>query len=184
MRYSFPGLRRIGLLIVLALIATGCATQVQVTNTLPERLKDGIQKVDPGAGVDLQYVPVPDGEQVSINVGAMDYTLNRVFEGMLREMLTAKFDTLTSGAENHVKVTVNYLNLQQENYANSINRVDMAVVVELRHGLKTDTKEFEFSTQADVEGYSVQSGAIRNLLLQFSLAINDYIDQNWPRTQA
>lgn len=184
MRYFLPDTRSIGVALVLLVLTGGCATQVQVDNTLPDRLKDEIQKFDSAEGVALHYVPVPAGEQVSLNVGAMDYTLNRVFRGMLREMLTAKFDTLTPGANNRVSVTVNYLNLQEENMQGSINRIDMAVIVQLRHGNKTNEREFEFSTQSDVEGYSVGSGAIRNLLLKFSLAINDYIDQNWPRTQA
>lgn len=183
MRRLYPYLRPIGVAVTAFAFLASCASQVQVDNTLPQRLKDQISRIDPEAGVQLEYIPVPAGEQISLKVGAMDYTLNRVFQGMLREMLTTKFDTLSAEAENRVKVNVNYLNLNRESYGNSINRVDMAVTVELQHGYKTHSKEFELSTSSDVEGYSVPSGEIRNMLLQFALRINDYIDENWSRTQ-
>lgn len=175
-RFCFP---YAVVIISVALIASGCASEVQVTNTLPDRLKDSLQPVTTEQGVVFDFVPIPAGEQFQISVGAMDYSLNRVFEGMLIEMLETKFGTLQPDSPNRVRVQVNYLNAQEESYGGTLNRIDMAVKVGLNNGFRETEKELEFSETAEVEGYGLQSGQLRNLLLRFTLEINRMIDDHY-----
>jgi hypothetical protein len=167
------------LLLSFTILCAGCASGVEVTNTLPEQLKDRLQTIETDQGVDLRFTPIPAGEQFSVSVGAMDYSLNRVFEGMLIEMLTTKFDTLQNGAQNVVDVQINYLNVQEENYGGTLNRMDMAVTVGLSDGFRTTERELSFSEKAEVDGYGLQSGQIRNLLLRFALEINQMVDERF-----
>lgn len=167
------------LLLGLGILVSGCASGVRVTNTLPDRLKDSLQRIETDQGVDLQFTPIPAGEQFQITVGAMDYSLNRVFEGMLMEMLETKFDTLQPGSRNVVRVQINYMNAQEENYGGTLNRMDMAVTVGIDNGFSKIQEEIEFSEQAEVDGYGLRSGQIRNLLLRFALEINRMIDEQY-----
>lgn len=177
MRYQTYSLAIAALLFGLTVLSTGCASSVQVTNTLPDQLKDKLRRIDTEQGVDLQFTPIPAGEQFSVSVGAMDYSLNRVFQGMLMEMLATKFDTLQTGSQNVVSVQINYLNVQEESYGGTLNRMDMAVTVGLNNGFRQTKREITFSEQAEVEGYGLQSGQIRNLLLRFALEINRMVDE-------
>ncbi len=177
MRYRTYSLALAALLFGLAFLSTGCASGVQVTNTLPDELKDRLRRIDTEQGVDLQFTPIPAGEQFSVSVGAMDYSLNRVFQGMLMEMLTTKFDTLQAGSQHVVSVQINYLNVQEESYGGTLNRMDMAVTVELDNGFRQTEQEITLTEQAEVDGYGLQSGEIRNLLLRFALEINRMVDE-------
>lgn len=169
------------LLLGLVLLSTGCASGVQVTNTLPDDLKEKLQRIDAEQGVAFDFTPIPAGEQFQVSVGAMDYSLNRVFQGMLIEMLRTKFDTLQTGSQNVVDVQINYLNVQEESYGGTLNQMDMAVTVGLNNGFRSMTEELEFSERAEVDGYGLQSGQIRNLLLRFSLEINAMIDEHFTQ---
>lgn len=181
MRYKpFVTILAVGLLGAAALLS-GCASGVSVTNTLPEDLKENIKPVKAKDGVRLNFTPIPAGEQFKISVGAMDYSLNRVFQGMVSEMLTTKFDTLNAASSNVVDVQIVYLNVQEENFAGSLSQMDMAVAVEISDGFRTTKKELEFSEQAEIEGYGLQSGQIRNLLLRFTLAINKLINDQYQQ---
>lgn len=167
------------LLIGCGILIAGCASGVRVTNTLPDQLKDSLRRIDTQQGVDLRFTPIPAGEQFQINVGAMEYSLNRVFEGMLMEMLETKFDTLQTGSRNVVRVQINYMNAQEENYGGTLNRMEMAVTVGIDNGFRQVEEEIEFSEQAEVDGYGLRSGQIQNLLLRFTLEVNRMIDEQY-----
>lgn len=162
-----------------SILLTGCASGVRVTNTLPDELKKALRPIESEEGVRLVFTPIPVGEELQVSIGAMDYSLNRVFEGMLVELLRTKFDTLNVASPNIVNVQINYLNLQQENFRGTLHRMDMAVIVKVNNGYKSVEREFQFSQQAEYEGYGLRSGQIRNLLLRFTLAINRMIDQQF-----
>lgn len=167
------------LLCSLAILTFGCASEVQVTNTLPDDFKEQMNRVEAPEGVNLKFTPIPAGEKFRVSVGAMDYTLNRVFQGMLTEMFSTKFDTLNTASKNVIDVHITYLNVQEENLAGSLNRMDMGVTVQISNGFRTVERELEFSEQADIEGYGLQSGQIRNLLMRFALEINEMVNDQF-----
>lgn len=171
----------LGAALCLLILLAGCSTPNKVLqDTLPESTVSGIQRVDSPEGIDLEFIPDASAGDITMNIKGMDYTLNQVFKGMTAQMLQAKFDTLRDDSPNHLTVTLDYVYMQQESRRQSRNQVDMGVIVELkREGQETKTKELNFSTGRNLEGYSVRSGQLQNLLVKFIESIDQFLNESF-----
>lgn len=165
------------LLVGIALILTGCtATRPALNNTLPDEVKNTFSPVPDRDGIAFEFIPSAAGESIEVTVKAMDHPLNRVLKGMVTEMLETKFDSIRTSSSNRLRVTLNYINLQEESFGESINRMDMGILVELVHGEERIAEEFEHTVQANVEGYTLHSGQIYDMMLRFILDIDRMTD--------
>lgn len=167
----------VALLTGLLLLLTGCAsTRPALNNTLPDEIKNRLASVSDRDGIAFEFIPSAAGQSVEVTVKAMDHPLNRVLKGMVTEMLETKFDSVRASSPNRLRVTLNYLNLQEESFGESINRMDMGILVELTRGDERSREEFERTTQADIEGYTLRSDQIYDMLLRLILDIDHMID--------
>lgn len=159
-------------------LLTGCASSARLTDTLPEAVEEQIEPVDTNAGVALRYLPNPDADRLEVDLGAVSLRMNRLFSGMLTEMAQQKFGRVDREAENRLVVAVTYLNLEERRYmgATRLYRVEMAVAVTVADAARSVSREFEQAAVADLEGYSVRSDQLYDLLLHFVAAIDEYVN--------
>lgn len=175
-KYSAAGL--LGLCGVLA----GCLSTEGLADTLPAEYEEQLEPLETEGGVALRYLPNPEAERLEVDMGSIDLTLNRLFGGMLRELALAKFDRVEKTSENRLKVTITYFNTEERSYMGTpmLYRVEMAVVAEASGGQHEAQQEFVYAAQADMEGYSVRSDQLYDLLLRFIDSINSFVNENFP----
>jgi hypothetical protein len=165
-------------IIALGFIISGCAT-TDVADTIPDEVQRTFDVVDRERVIALSVALHPDGEQVYINLGSIDYTLNRLFAGMMTQMVQTKFRGVDRRAEDRLAVTVSYLNLEERPYGGGsyLSRIDMTVAAALSaDGVPPVAEEFSHSAFSDVEGYSIRTDQIYGLLLEFVVSIDEFLD--------
>ena len=169
---SFPVL--LGALL-LTLVLPGCVS-ISVTDTMPEKVKQSFKKIDLEEGISLNFTPNPEAEKVNVNLGAVDYSLNRLFGGMLTEFARTKFTNLNPDSENELSVRINYLSPEERTYMGStqLHRLDMAVSVRVKSGDKAARREFTIYREADMDGYSIRTEQIYGMLIDLITAIDRY----------
>ena len=93
-------------------------------------------------------------------------------------MAQQKFGRVDRDAANRLVVAVTYLNLDERRYmgATRLYRVEMAVAVTVADTARSVSREFEQAAVADLEGYSVRSDQLYDLLLHFVAAIDEYVN--------
>lgn len=169
-------------LAALAFLLPGCVS-ISVTDTLPEDVKESFTKVDLDEGVAFSFTPNPDGEHISVDVGAASFTFNRLFDGMLTEFAQTKFERLNQESENRVEVQLNYLNGQERAYMGSrhLYELDVAIIVQVQRGDKVARREFTTFRRADMDGYGIQTSQIYDMLVDLISAVDAYSDQQLAR---
>ena len=167
------------LLCALLFLLPGCVS-IDVQDTLPDEVKNSFRKMNLENGVDFTFMPSPEAENVSVNMGAADFSLNRLFDGMLHEFARTKFNRLNPDSDKKLSVRINYLNPEERYYQGTrqLHRVDMAVRVRVQDGDKVASREFTASSEADMDGYSVQSDQIYGMLVDLIANIDRYSSQH------
>lgn len=168
-------------LVILGCLLAGCAGTARITDTLPAELEDRIEPLDTTSGVAFRFMPTPDAERIEINLRSISLPMNRVFSGMLTEMAQKKFGRIEPSSENGLEVAITYLNLEERVYMGSsaLHRVEMEVTVEVTDREDTARREFVHAAEADLEGYSVRSDQIYDLLLHFVTTIDAFVNDHF-----
>ena len=168
-----------GLLGLCCLLA-GCAATTQLTDTLPPAFEEQLEPIETDQGVALTFLPSADAERLEVNMGSIDLPLNRLFGGMLTEMALAKFGRIERRSENRLRVAVTYFNVEERSYMGTpvLSRVEMAIVAEAADGEREARQEFAYTAASDVDGYSVRSDQLYELLLRFVDSINTFVNEN------
>ena len=166
--------------LLIALTLPGCVS-ISVTDTMPEKIKKSFDKIDLEEGVSLEFTPSPDAEKINVDLGAVDYSLNRLFDGMLTEFARTKFTNINPDSENELSVRINYLNPEERSYMGSsqLHRLDMAVSVRVKNGDKAARREFTIYREADMDGYSIRTEEIYGMLIDLITAIDRYSDRQF-----
>jgi len=164
-------------------VLVGCSSTGGATDTLPPEFEDRLHRLDTESGVALRFLPTPDAERIEVNMGSISLPMNRLFAGMLREMAQKKFERIDRASANKLEVAITYLNLEERAYMGSVmlHRVDMAVIVNAGDGVSEAQREIAHFTQADVEGYSVRSDQLYDLLLQFVTSIDAFVGEHFSQ---
>lgn len=175
MRYAKTRLGWLGGCAALVVLA-GCVT-TKLEDAIPADVQDRFERVSDG-GAALRLVLNPDGEQVNIDTGAADISLNRLFSGMVGELAESKFGGVDEAAGDTLNIDVTYLGVESRTYRGApyIHRLDMTVRTEFRDGERRVARESTRYAASDVQGYSVATEQIYDLLLQHILAIDALID--------
>lgn len=171
----------VGLLGVCCVLA-GCLSTEQLADTLPDEIEEQIEPLETEGGVALRFIPSPDAARLAVNMGSVDLTLNRLFDGMLRELAVVKFDRIEAGSENRLEVAITYVSTEERRYMGTpmLYRVDMAVTAEVSDGEHTTRREFAYGVRADLEGYSIRSDQLYELLLRFIASIDELTNAHFP----
>ena len=166
----------------LCCVLAGCLSTEGLVDTLPEAYERQLEPLDTEGGVALRYLPNPEAERLEVNMGSIDLPLNRLFGGMLQELALAKFDVIERSSENRLEVAITYINMEERAYMGTpmLYRVEMAVEAEASDGRHEAQQEFVYAAVADMEGYSVRSDQLYDLLLRFIDAINLFVNENFP----
>ena len=158
------------------LVLTGCVT-TKFDDAIPAEVQDQFDHISDG-GVALRLTPRPAGEGITINTGAANITLNRLFSGMVDELAESKFGGVDAAAPDTLAIDVTYLNVEERTYQGNpyLYRLDMAVRAQLSNADGRAAQEFSFNARSDVQGYSMTTDQIYNLLLQHIVAIDRFVD--------
>jgi hypothetical protein len=166
-------------------VFVGCSSAGGATDTLPPAFEDRLARLDTESGVALRFLPTPDAERIEVNMGSISLPMNRLFSGMLREMAEKKFERIDRASANKLEVAITYLNLEERAYMGTamLHRVEMAVIVKADDGAHDAQREIAHFTEADVEGYSVRSDQLYDLLLQFVTSIDGFVGEHFRSRQ-
>lgn len=168
---------------VFACLFSACAS-TDLAGTIPDQVRQNFEQIPSENAIAVRVVPRPEGEQLSINMGSLDYTMNRLFSRMVTEMAQTKFGTVDRSSENRLEVVVSYLNIDERMYSGSpyLSRIDMEIEVEIDGGEHTASRTFTESLHSDLEGYSIRSDQIYNMLLRFVTSIEDFVDAQFTES--
>ena len=158
------------------LVLAGCVT-TKLDDAIPADVQDQFDRVSE-EGVAVRLMSRPNGEQVTINTGAVNLTLNRLFSGMVTELAESKFGRVDKAAQDTLNIDVTFLGVEERTYQGTpyIYRLDMSVRTELRDGEGRVAQESSRYATSEVQGYSVRTDQIYNLLLQHIASIDNLID--------
>ena len=161
---------------VALLLLTGCVT-TQFDDAIPAEVQDQFGAVS-DEGVALRLTPQPNGEGIMINTGATNISFNRLFSGMVDELAESKFGGVQTPAPDTLIINVTYLNIEERTYQGApyLYRLDMAVWAQLGSGEERAAQEFTYNARSDVQGYSMSTDQIYNLLLQHIFSLDRFID--------
>ncbi len=162
-------------------VLSGCGLSARLTDTLPDAFEEELAPIDTVAGVALRYRANPDADRLEIDLGSVSLRMNRLFSGMVTEMALKKFGHVDKASENRLEVATTYLDLEERAYMGNVGlyRVDMAVTVVVADGERVERREFVHAAVADLEGYSVRSDQLYDLLLHFVSSINAFADAHF-----
>jgi len=180
-------------LVWVVIIFNGCAsTKLYISDTLPSTMQQNINTAE-GGDVSFKYTPHPDGNLIDVKIGPMwdaSYSVNKPFEGLIRELLQSKFADVSDNSTN--KVAVKITELEQTIHKGALGTTEayslkMAVKVEIVKGGEISNKRFSYSFDMPIRsGFNNAnavfkkelSDGVKELLIKFVISIDKYIDSN------
>jgi len=132
----------------------------------------------------------PDAERVvakSPRVGSsakVQYSLSEPLEGKLRNLMRAKFGSVTNSSENQVTFTIENVDASSED---GVHRVEMTSLIEIEREGETYTREVSRALTTEVERVSgnmqptvtINEQDVEEFMLQFVVATDSFIDSNF-----
>ncbi len=170
--YLRNGLKFISPFIFLFLYS--CSSSLILQNSIPFETQQLIKSVEGNQRVNFLYTSNPEGE---VKKGRLHYSINPALNGMLKELMQSKFNSIDSESDNSINITLSKVKVNDDVGAyNVTHTLDITVDIVMIKNKEEMKKSFSYSTSFVLSDANVERKEIENLLLKFIVSIDKFID--------